>query len=227
MIKYSNIYKSFKKNSVLENINITIPSSEITALVGKNGSGKTTLMRLTASLLSPDKGKIDYKGSIGILLGGSINLYGNLSVEENIDFFARLHKLSKYEFENNLSEINKFIQIDDFMNKKFNQISRGMQQKTALVISIIHNPDILLLDEPSTGLDLMATKDVFNFVKMLKDKEKTILISTHNISEIADLSDNIAILKNKTISKIEKREIFFENCEKQEQLNKICNYLEK
>lgn len=214
MIQILNVNKKYKKNSVLKGLNLELRENEITALVGKNGSGKTTLIRILAGVLKADSGKIinDCNDKVGILLGGDINLYDYLSVYETIMFFGRINGMSKKEINRRIDEIDEVLEIKSFIRKKANELSRGMKQKVALSICTIADPDVLLLDEPSTGLDIEACTDVIKFLRHEKEKKKTVLIATHNIFEISDLSDRIAFLKNGKIDVNVKTDEFFANC---------------
>lgn len=213
MIVLNNLVKKLKENIIIDNLSLTINSGEITALVGKNGAGKSTLIRLISGILKPNSGTIEIISdlSIGVLLGGDVNLYENLTAYEIISYFGNLYGLSQKNIDERINELDKVLNFNSFINKKAYTFSRGMKQKIALVISIIHNPDILLLDEPSTGLDLESVNDVVKFIKYLKSKNKTILIATHNIFEIVELSDNIAFLNQGKIQRKVSTSEFFKN----------------
>lgn len=227
MIEINNISKSLKNNTVIQNLSLTVNSSQITALIGKNGSGKTTLMRLISGLLKPDSGNINCNTkNIGVLIGGDVNLYENLTGYENLKYFAELHNMSKKEFSARCDELAEILKFNDFINERSGIYSRGMKQKIAFASAIIHNPDTILLDEPSTGLDILTAFDVINFIKYCKSKNKTILISTHNITEITDLSDNIAILSNKQVIAHCSIKDFFADYNNEEKINKLKNILE-
>lgn len=214
MIKINNLSKKFLDKSVISDLYLEIPDNKITVLVGKNGSGKSTLIRLISGLLKPDSGSIDIDEnfSMGILLGGDVNLYGNLSGYETLNFFGLLHGLSTLQIQKATDRLNEVLDFKHFLHKKTSTLSRGMRQKLALGISIIHDPNILLLDEPSTGLDIESSNDVINFLKYLKSEHKTIFIATHNIFEISDLSDDIAILANGEITQKLSSYDFFLSC---------------
>lgn len=214
MINIINLNKRFSDNIVISNLNLKIEDGIITALVGINGAGKSTLIRILAGLYKQDSGTIimNPKTKIGVLLGGDVSLYKNLTGYEIIQYFGKLYGLNKNAIDDRINNLDSILHFSDFINKQAHTYSRGMKQKVAFAISIIHNPDILLLDEPSTGLDLEATNDVINFIKYLKNQEKTILIATHNIFEISDLSDTIAfIAQGKIYKKVATKE-FFEKC---------------
>lgn len=205
MIRIENISKSFKNITVINNLSLTVKDGEVVALIGKNGAGKTTLMRLIGGILTPNNGKICFDkepAKIGILLGGDANLYPYLTAREIIEFFARLNGMSQTDIERGFEEVIPMLSMSDFIDRRLDSFSRGMRQKTAFAISIFHNPDILLLDEPSTGLDILASKEVIDFINLCKRKNKTILMSTHNVSEISMVADKIAIMNNGKIEKI-------------------------
>lgn len=214
MISITSLNKSFSKVKVIDNLNLQIDDGEITALVGKNGAGKSTLIRIISGLYKQDSGTvaINSGAKIGVLLGGDVSLYKNLTGYEILQFFGRLHHLDIRTIEKRINELNEILHFEDFIGKYAYTFSRGMKQKVALAISIIHDPDILLLDEPSTGLDIEAADDVINFIKYLKNQNKTILIATHNLFEISDLSDSIAFINNGKISEKVSSKNFFENC---------------
>ena len=214
MIRIKKLSKSFSDSKVIDNLNLTVKDGEITALVGKNGSGKSTLIRLISGLLQPDSGKItvSQNAKIGILLGGDVNLYKNLTAYETIHFFGALHGLSDSYIDSRIDALDNILNFRHFIDKRAYTFSRGMRQKIALVISIIHDPSILLLDEPSTGLDIEASNDIIDFIKYLKSENKTILIATHNIFEISDLCDSIAFIRDGKISNKVDTSKFFQNC---------------
>ncbi len=215
MICIEKLYKSYKNNNVINGIDLEINRGEITALVGKNGAGKTTLIRMISGLIKPDSGKIiiPENKKLGVLLGGDVNLYKKLTGYEIISFFGGLYGMNKTDISNKIGEMDKVLSMSDFLEKQAYTFSRGMKQKVALTIATLHEPEILLLDEPSTGLDIDATNDIIKFLDFLKKKEKTILIATHNIFEISDLSDYIVFLKEGKINKKVKTKDFFYNCD--------------
>ncbi|MGN0547074.1 MAG: ABC transporter ATP-binding protein [Acutalibacteraceae bacterium] len=213
MINIENLTKKFSDNLVIDNLNFNLDSGEITALIGKNGAGKSTLIRLISGLLKADSGTIKTTdgAKTGVLLGGDTCLYGNLSANEIIHFFGKLHGIDSDTIAFRIEQLNEILNFKSFIDKKACTFSRGMKQKIALAVSIIHDPDILLLDEPSTGMDLETANDVIDFIKYLKSENKTILIATHNIFEISDLSDSIAFLNNGKIQQKIITKDFFEN----------------
>lgn len=227
MIQIENLSKTFTDKPIINSLNLKIENGEIVALVGHNGSGKSTLIRLIAGLLEPDSGHIRMSGNkkVGVLLGGDVNLYANLTGIEIINFYANIRGMKMHEIQYRIQYLDEIIKFKSFMNKKAYTFSRGMRQKIAIVLSVIHDPDIILLDEPSTGLDITTENEIINFMRFLKTQNKTILIATHNIFEISDLSTSIAFLKNGYISKMISTKAFFENCEKAFKSNLLISEL--
>lgn len=227
MIILENICKSFKTKNVFSNLSLTVEDSKITALVGKNGCEKTTLIRIVSGLIKPDSGTIiNSDKNIGVFLGGDTKLYDNLTGYENMNFFAGMHQLNKKQFQKRFDELSEILNFKDFAHERTAHYSRGMTQKIGFAISVIHNPNTIILDEPSTGLDIIAANDVINFINYCKLQDKTILISTHNMAEISDMSDYIAIIKNKSIALYDETNIFFDEAIGIEKANKLANFLE-
>lgn len=213
MICIEHLEKSLSKNKIIDGLSLTVNDAEITALVGKNGAGKSTLIRLISGLLKPDGGRIEIQGnsSIGVLLGGDVNLYPTLTARETILYFGKLHGMNPQAINARILELDEILNFQSFLHKQTYTLSRGMRQKIAFMLSVIHNPSILLLDEPSTGLDIEAANDVIRFIKYLKSEGKTIFIATHNIFEISELSDCIAFMDCGKITEKVQTVAFFEN----------------
>lgn len=210
MIEINNVTKSFSSSNgnVVENICIQAQPGHIIGLLGANGAGKTTLMRLTSGLLYPDSGNISICGidvhaetynarkHLGVMLGGDVSLYNRLTAYENIMYFSELQGVNRQLAQKRISELCGILCMEKFLHRPVTDLSRGMRQKVAFCRTVIHDPDVILLDEPSTGLDIYSIRDVGNFIRQCKNQEKTILLSTHNIHEIESLCDEIIILKN-------------------------------
>lgn len=224
MITIKNITKTFGKKIAVDDLSFCAEPGKITGLIGSNGSGKSTTMRMIATLLKQDSGTIEINGidtikdpisarkQIGILLGGDISLYDRLTARENILYFANIQNVSPTDAEMRLNELSKLLDMEDFLDRRVLGFSRGMRQKVAFARSIIHDPDILLLDEPSTGLDINSIKDVQDFILFCKERQKTIILSTHNAHEMETLCDNIVFIdKGKIIAEGNKEELLKKN----------------
>lgn len=206
MIKIENITKKFNDFIAVDNLNIKINEGEIFGLLGENGAGKTTTLRMLATMLKPTSGKANVCGydtvkedakvreNIGILFGGETGLYDRLTARENIEYFGELYDMSKEELNNAINKVSDALSMQDYIDKRVGTFSKGMKQKVAFARSIIHDPKVLLLDEPTSGLDVTAAVEVHNFIKECKKVGKTIVFSSHTMSEIEKLCDRVAII---------------------------------
>lgn len=227
MVTIKNVTKSFGKKVAVDDLSFCAEEGKITGLIGSNGSGKSTTMRMIATLLKQDKGTItindidtaknpvEARKQIGILLGGDVSLYDRLTARENILYFADLQGMTKEKAEKSLKELSDLLDMSEFLDRRVAGFSRGMRQKVAFARSIIHDPDVLLLDEPSTGLDINSIKDVQDFILFCKERKKTIILSTHNAHEMEILCDNIVFIDNgKVIAEGKKEDLLKKhNCE--------------
>lgn len=205
MISVKNIFKSFDKGNVtaLSDINLEINSGELFGLIGPDGAGKTTLLRILTTVLLADKGEASLNGmdvvqdfkSIRQQVGympGKFSLYQDLSIEENLEFFARVFNTTVEENYELIRDI--YVQIEPFKKRRAGALSGGMKQKLALCCALIHRPEILILDEPTTGVDAVSRKEFWEMLKRLKDYGITIVVSTPYMDE-ADLCDRVALIQ--------------------------------
>ena len=208
MIRLENVSKKFNDKFIIDTISFTAKKGQITGLIGHNGAGKTTIMRLIASILQPSSGDIyidaikvsphsrEIKQRLGVLFGGDASLYPNLTGKEQIQYWGRLRGLNHKMLEDQICKLDAFLHFTSFMQRQAHTYSRGMRQKISIAKAFIHNPDILILDEPTTGLDIGTTLGIHRLLGYLKAQNKTIILSTHNIYEIEKLFDALIILKN-------------------------------
>lgn len=224
MIYIDSVSKRIKGKTIIDRLSLSLPEGKITALVGKNGCGKTTLIRLISGVLTPDSGRIysDCSNTIGVLFGGEVSLYNKLTGLENIEYFAKLRGLTAEQFAARCDDLAELLEFGGFMNQKTEGYSRGMKQKIAFAIAVIHDPQVLLLDEPSTGLDITTSIDVIKLINRSRNENKTVLISTHNIAEILHLSDRVAIMKNGNIKMCEDKATLFGEMNMESALTKLA-----
>ena len=197
-VEINNLKKSYGDVKALKGINLKIKEGEIFALLGPNGAGKTTLMRIIAEGLKYNEGEIKIFGKnlskdVLTLIGYSPQeniSYDLLTVEENLKFYADLYNIS-YKRVEDLINIFKLPK-----DKKAKDLSGGYKKRLNLAISLIHNPKILILDEPSTGLDVSSRRELWELLKNLRDEGKTIILSTHHIEEAEQIIDRVAIINN-------------------------------
>lgn len=211
MIELKNVKKKFRNKVVLDDISFNVSTGKIMALIGANGAGKSTIIRLISTIYAQDEGEIIVDGlntkknpnevrrKIGVLLGGDVFLYNSLSARENILYFANLQGVPSKEANIKLEQLVKMLSMEQYLDERVDKFSRGMKQKVAIVRTLIHSPQILLLDEPSTGLDIDSLAIIHSFILECRNQGKTILLSTHNVNEMA-LCDNYIFLKNGRIA---------------------------
>ncbi len=211
MIKINQISKSYETVKALNNINFTVNENELFGLIGSDGAGKTTLFRILTTLLLSNEGsatlnnldvKNDYKKVREIIgyMPGKFSLYQDLSVEENLNFFAAVFDTTIEENYDLIADIYK--QIEPFKTRLAGKLSGGMKQKLALSCALIHKPKILILDEPTTGVDAVSRMEFWQMLKRLQAKDITILVSTPYMDE-AEMCDRIALIQNGEILSID------------------------
>ena len=221
-IKVRNISKTIGRKKILNNINFDIYENEIVGLVGKNGAGKSTLLKIMTGLYSYDEGEIyyynynlktDYEKAMSIVgtLIENPDMYGNLSGKKNLELFKSIFKGID---EGTIEEIVRIVEMEKYLGKKFKTYSLGMKERLGIASSLINKPKILILDEPTNGLDREGVK---NIMKMLKDlKDTTIIISSHMLSDIEELCNKIIFINDGKIDSIKikqndnKKNIIFE-----------------
>src|SRR5574344_1167434 len=209
-LEIKNISKSFGNVKALNNVSLTIEHGEIFALMGADGSGRTTLFRLMTSLMLPDSGSIavegfdtvkqykDVRRCIGYM-PGRFSLYGDLSVEENLQFFASLYGITPSQNRYLIDDIYK--QIEPFKERRASKLSGGMKQKLALCCALIHAPKVLLLDEPTTGVDPVSRKELWQMLHRLSQQGITIVASTPYLDEVRQCT-RAALLENGIVKSI-------------------------
>jgi len=210
-VNIENISKSYKNVQALKNISLQVNESELFGFIGPDGAGKTTLFRILTTLLLADEGHAslagldvvkDYKKLRQILgyMPGRFSLYQDLSVEENLNFFAGIFKSNIEENRYLIDDI--YTQIEPFKKRKAGDLSGGMKQKLALSCALIHKPKILLLDEPTTGVDAVSRIEFWDMLDRLKEQGITILVSTPYMDE-ASRCDRIALIQKGEIMQID------------------------
>ena len=196
-----------KKNTkiAVNNLSLEAKPGEIFGLLGPNGAGKTTTLRCVATLLKPTQGDIKVCGfdtkkegqkvrdSIAFLTN-EIKLDPNFSADYMFKFFGRLHGMSEEQIVARQEELFGVFGINDFKNKKIEELSTGMKQKAAIAVSLVHDPKVVIFDEPTSGLDIVTARSVTDYLKHLRDVGKTVIVSTHIMSEAEKLSDRIGVI---------------------------------
>lgn len=210
MIDIASISKSYGKVSALHDLSFTVRKGELFGVIGPDGAGKSTLFRIILSLLLPDLGKVSVKGldpvtdykSLRKIVGympGRFSLYEDFSVEENLNFFASVFGTTVKENYHLIKDI--YQQIEPFRKRPAGKLSGGMKQKLALSCALIHKPDLLVLDEPTTGVDAVSRSEFWSMLDQLKGVGITILVSTPYMDE-ASLCDRVALMQKGRILEV-------------------------
>ena len=207
MISVNDIHKSFGDVKAVKGVSFKASDGRITGLLGPNGAGKSTTLRVLYTVLKPDSGSAEVDGRdvvtdslaarsrIGSLPHGS-GLYPHLTARENIAYYAHLYEMAPDRIEGQVQKVIDLLEISDFADRRTKGFSQGQRTKVALARSIVHEPQNILLDEPSNGLDVMATRSLRDVIKQLKAAGKCILFSSHVMQEVAALCDEIVIISN-------------------------------
>lgn len=222
VIKVRNISKTINKKKILDNINFDIYEGEIVGLVGRNGAGKSTLLKIMTGLYSYDEGEIYYynynlktnyekaMSIVGTLIENP-DMYSNLTGKKNLELFKSMFKGID---EGTIEEIVRIVEMEKYLGKKFKTYSLGMKERLGIASSLINKPKILILDEPTNGLDREGVKNIMKMLKELKDT--TIIISSHMLSDIEELCNKIIFINDGKIDSIKvkqndkKKNIVFE-----------------
>ena len=196
-----------KSFTAVDSISFKCESGSVFALIGPNGSGKTTTLRMIATMISPNSGTIKIndkdvsidghlaRKSIGFMTNQTA-LYDRLSPYEMVKYFADLNSMDKSLFDKRCKDIFDRLNMNTFANKRIGTLSSGMKQKTSIARTIIHDPDIIVFDEPTTGLDVMTSRSIIELIRNSKDEKKTIIFSSHRMEEVQSLADDIGVIYN-------------------------------
>ena len=207
IIKVSNVVKKYSNITILNNISLTIKEGEIIGFIGPSGSGKTTLVKSIMGMEKIDSGHIELLdkempnlqvlNQIGYM-AQSDALYEELTGKENLEFFSKLFKLSKIQIKERIEYTSRIVNLENELSKKVSNYSGGMKRRLSLAISLIQNPKILILDEPTVGIDPKLRFSIWNELKSLKAQGKTIIITTHVMDE-AEKCDKLALIREGVI----------------------------
>ena len=205
MLRIEHLKKQYGSFTALEDLNLEIGSGTLHGFVGPNGAGKTTTMRILATLLSPTSGEAWIDG-VSILKNGRearklvgympdfFGVYDNLKSWEYLDFYARCCGIGKAQRAGMIERLLDLVQLQDKKNEDVDSLSRGMTQRLCLARSLIHDPKLLILDEPASGMDPRARAEMKGILKTLREMGKTVMISSHILPELAEMCDSLTIL---------------------------------
>ena len=210
MIRAENLTKTFRDKKrglvvAVNNVSFECQPGRIFGLIGANGAGKTTTLRMLATLLTPTSGSATIEGfdvhkepnevrrHIGFLSSGTA-LYGRLTAREMIDYFGRLNGMGNSELAKRVDELVERLEIGDFENGRCDKLSTGQKQRVSIARSIVHRPQVMIFDEPTNGLDVMTSQNIMHFIEECRDAGRTVVFSTHIMSEVERLCDDVAIV---------------------------------
>ncbi len=213
MIDIQNLTKKFVDTVAVDDLTFHVSKGEIFGLLGPNGAGKTTTLRTLCCLIAPTSGSVrigdynvnDKDGTLNIrkmigFVSDNVGLYETLSAYANLVFFGRMYEVSDKIIKENIEKYLKILDLWDKKDKIVGSFSKGMKQKVAVARALIHNPEILLMDEPTANLDPEIAKIIRDIILDFKRENKTVLLSTHNLDEAQRICDRIGVLKTKLIA---------------------------
>ncbi len=202
LIRVENVTKQFAGHTALDNVSLEIPRGSVYGLLGPNGAGKTTLIRIINRITAPDKGQVWFNGHllspedvphIGYL-PEERGLYKTMKVGEQALYFARLKGLSRAEATARLKKWFVKFGIESWWNKKVSELSKGMAQKVQFIVTVLHEPELLIFDEPFSGFDPINANLLKQEILSLRDKGATVIFSTHNMSSVEEVCDHITLI---------------------------------
>ncbi|MCB5261125.1 MAG: ATP-binding cassette domain-containing protein [Candidatus Cloacimonetes bacterium] len=210
MISVHNLVKAFPQKGgttfyAVNDVSFSADDGEIVCLLGVNGAGKTTTMRVLSTVFKATSGTAEIQGwdikthpqqvrnNLGFLTGDT-GLYNRLRVHEFIRYFGRLYSMKDEAITRSMNEMAELLDMKDFMDKKIEFLSTGMKQKVSIVRSIIHDPPVMIFDEPTAGLDILTARNIISFIRTCKERGKCVLFSTHIMREAERLADRIVMI---------------------------------
>ena len=204
-VKVDRLEKTLGKNRVLRGISLEAGSGEIFGLLGPNGAGKTTTLRIICTLLAPDSGSVKVLGfdtrsapeevrrRVGVVTA-DIGVYPRLSARENIVYFAELSGVLDGELQRRVDTVLERLDMGSFANQRAESLSSGQKQKVAIARAIVHDPEVLMFDEPTSNLDVLASREIRNFMVESRGRGKCVIFSTHVLHDAERLCDRVTIL---------------------------------
>jgi sodium transport system ATP-binding protein len=210
MIEALHLVKRFhdkKRGAVcaVNDVSFSCRQGQIYGLLGANGAGKTTVLRMLATILTPSEGTAVVAGfdvmknpqgvraRVGFLSAATA-LYGRLTAQEMVEYFGRLHGLDEPTLRQRIDELFERLEMNEFRDRRCDKLSTGMKQKVSIARTLVHNPSVMIFDEPTLGLDVMAARTIVNFIRECRENGKTVVFSTHVMSEVEKLCDRIGII---------------------------------
>lgn len=221
MIEVNHLFKDFplskkqrgemgvreKSLRVLDDVHFSCQPGRVFSLLGPNGAGKTTTLRIIATILKATSGQVkvcgidlnekpaEARAKMGFLTG-TTGLYERLTANEILNYFGKLDGVEKNQLEERKAHLYDLLEMHDFVNKRIGKLSTGMKQKVSICRTMIHDPEVVVFDEPTTGLDVITAKNIIELIKDCREQQKTVIFSSHIMSEVDLLCDDLAIIHN-------------------------------
>jgi len=203
------IYRTAPKTTfhALDKVSFTCQPGRIYTLLGPNGAGKTTALRIIASMLKPSEGTVRVAGiditkdarqaraKLGFLTG-STGLYDRLTPRETLKYFGELHQVEAAQIRSRVDELIDRLAIGDFADRRVGKLSMGQKQRVSIARTLMHDPEVIIFDEPTTGLDVLTSRTIIDWIRECKNAGKTIIFSTHIMGEVSLLSDDLGVIHN-------------------------------
>ncbi len=193
--------------NAVQDVSFSCQSGEVLGLLGPNGAGKTTSLRMLSTALQASAGEIVINGDdvvahplamrkrIGFL-SGTTSLYHRLTVRENVEYFGRLHGMPEATLSQEIEKVFELLDLNKFADKKADSLSTGMKQRANIARTVIHQPEVIVLDEPTTGLDVISAKTILEFIESYKGTQVPVVFSTHHLHEVEKLCDRVALIND-------------------------------
>lgn len=205
MLSIQNLGKDYGEYTALQSISLEASGGEVYGLLGANGAGKTTLLRLLSTLLSPTRGTASVAGfdirtqaqqvrAVIGLASGNMGLSDRLTGRETLHYFGALHGLQRAQTEQRIGQLGEQLDLSDVLDERAGGFSTGMKQKVVVARALIHDPPVLFLDEATSGLDVLARRQLLDLVTALRGPQRLIVYSTHVMSEVEELCDRVAVI---------------------------------
>ena len=203
------LFKGKKRGEIraVDNISFTCKPGQIYGLLGANGAGKTTTLRMLATILEPSDGSATVCGhdvmeapekvraNVGFLSTATA-LYPRLTSQEMVEYFGRLNRIDEVTLKKRIDEIFARLDMNSFRDRRCDKLSTGMKQKTSIARTLVHDPQVMIFDEPTLGLDIMTARTIIDFIRECRQRGKTVIFSTHVMSEVEKLCDVIGIIQS-------------------------------
>lgn len=202
-------FPKYRKVSAVEDISFSINKGESVALLGPNGAGKTTIMKVLSGLLYPTSGKVDvldffpfdrkrdFLKKIGLVMGNKSGLAWDLTPRQNFELSKKIYKISDNDFQERISDLTRILDVDNLMDSQVRKLSLGERMKFELIGSILHNPEILFLDEPTIGLDIISKQKIRKFLREIQRKfGVTLLLTSHDMDDVEKVSDRVIVINH-------------------------------